>query len=88
MSEGTNVEPLPADPAVLHGGLSPRETEVLSRIAEGLSVSQVADCLGLSVKTISTYRARVLQKLLDARLIECGTTTALIRYGLKSGLVQ
>lgn len=68
--------------------LTTRELEVLVGIGEGLTVSQVAARHGLSVKTVSTYRGRTLQKLTDARVIERWTTAALIRYALKEGLVQ
>ncbi len=48
---------------VPHEQLSDREYEVLRLIASGMSVSQIADKLLLSVKTISTYRSRMLQKM-------------------------
>ena len=56
--------------------LSVRELEVLSLFARGWTVSQIAKRLKLSVKTVSTYRSRVLQKL------GLGTTADLIRYAL------
>jgi DNA-binding NarL/FixJ family response regulator len=74
--------------STLHDTLSPRELEILKSIGRGLTVSQIAECLGLSVKTVSEYRRRVLEKLLLAGGIDAATTTALIRYALKSGLVQ
>lgn len=46
-----------------HHALSDREHLVLCQIAQGKAVSQIADELALSVKTISTYRARLLEKL-------------------------
>lgn len=46
-----------------HETLSDREFEVMRLIASGKSVGDIARELALSVKTISTYRARVLQKL-------------------------
>src|SRR6266576_2173516 len=46
-----------------HEALSDREYQVLRMIASGLTVSQVAARLTLSVKTVSTYRARVLEKM-------------------------
>ena len=45
-----------------HEQLSDREFEVLKQIGAGLSVSQIAEKLFLSPKTISTYRTRILQK--------------------------
>ncbi len=47
----------------LHQSLSDREFHVLRLIASGKTVKQIADELTLSVKTISTYRARVLEKM-------------------------
>ena len=46
-----------------HASLSDREFEVLRLIGSGLSVGDIADRLSLSVKTVSTYRARVLDKM-------------------------
>lgn len=46
-----------------HELLSDRELQVLSMIASGKTVSQIAKELSLSVKTISTYRARILEKM-------------------------
>lgn len=64
----------------VHEALSDRELEVLRAIAAGESVSQMADRLALSVKTVSTYRSRILRKL-DLR-----HTSELIRYALDHGL--
>jgi two-component system, NarL family, invasion response regulator UvrY len=47
----------------LHARLSNRELEVFLRIAAGMGVSRIAKNLGLNVKTVSTYRSRVLAKL-------------------------
>jgi DNA-binding NarL/FixJ family response regulator len=46
-----------------HEMLSDREYEVMCRIAEGKTVTEIAGELSLSVKTISTYRVRILEKL-------------------------
>lgn len=69
-------------------GLSPRELDVLRTMGEGKTVSQVAAVFGLSVKTVSTYRGRILDKLSECQAIESRTTAALIRYAIKSGLVS
>ena len=65
-----------------HERLSDREHQVMILIASGKTVSQIADELFLSVKTVSTYRARVLEKM--------GMTTnaELIGYAIKAGLVD
>ena len=47
----------------LHSALSDREFEVLRLIASGQTVGDIADRLSLSVKTVSTYRARILEKM-------------------------
>jgi len=46
-----------------HEGLSTREYQVLMRLAGGRTVTEIAHEMGLSVKTVSTYRARMLEKL-------------------------
>jgi two-component system, NarL family, invasion response regulator UvrY len=61
--------------------LSERELEVLVLIAQGRSVKHIAGSLMLSIKTVSTYRARLLDKL------QLSTTAELIRYALDHHLV-
>jgi DNA-binding NarL/FixJ family response regulator len=65
-----------------HHALSGREHEVLCRIGEGHSVKDIAEALNLSVKTVSTYRTRVLEKM------RLKSTADLIRYALKHRLVE
>jgi DNA-binding NarL/FixJ family response regulator len=55
---------------------------VLRLIASGKTLTQVAEELNISVATVSTYRARLLEKL------GLGNTAELIRYGLEQGLVE
>lgn len=64
-----------------HERLSDREFDVMRGIASGNSVSEIATQMHLSVKTVSTYRARLLDKM--------GMTTnaELTRYALQHGLV-
>jgi DNA-binding NarL/FixJ family response regulator len=66
----------------LHEALSDREFEVLRMIGSGKTVSQIAESLYLSVTTVSTYRARILEKL------NMTTTPELIRYALHHQLVN
>jgi two-component system invasion response regulator UvrY len=66
----------------LHELLSDREFQVLRSIASGKSVKQIAEELALSVKTVSTYRTRILEKT------EMKTTAELIRYALREQLVD
>jgi two-component system invasion response regulator UvrY len=46
-----------------HEGLSDREFEIMCLIASGKTVSEIAELLSRSIKTISTYRARILEKM-------------------------
>jgi two-component system invasion response regulator UvrY len=65
----------------LHEQLSDRELQVFLRLARGESVSDIAAVLNLSVKTISTYRTRLLEKLGVASNAELAT------YALRHGLI-
>ncbi|HLJ37642.1 MAG TPA: response regulator transcription factor [Steroidobacteraceae bacterium] len=66
----------------LHAALSQREFQILCKLAVGRSVSEIARELCISVKTVSTYRARVLEKMKFA------TNADLTTYALKNGLMQ
>ena len=63
-----------------HAHLSDRELEVLRRLVAGQRLTDIAAALHLSVKTISTHKTRIQDKL------ELPSTAALIRYGLEHGL--
>ena len=63
-----------------HESLSDREFEVLKSIGHGSSPTEIADRLSLSIKTISTYRSRILQKM------ELKNNAELIQYVIKKGL--
>lgn len=65
-----------------HETLSDREFEVMRLIASGKTVGEIAVLLSLSDKTISTYRARVLEKM------GMKTNAELTHYTIKSGLVD
>ena len=65
-----------------HERLTDREFEVLRLLASGKTVSQVADGLALSVKTVSTHRARILQKM------SMKTNAELTHYAIKNRLVE
>lgn len=65
-----------------HELLSDREFEVLRAIASGRTVSQIAAEVHLSVKTVSTYRARILEKM------RMKTNAELTTYAVRNGLVQ
>ena len=62
--------------------LSDREFQVLRLIASGKIVSEIAQELSLSVKTISTYRSRILEKM------EMKNNAELMHYAMQHGLVE
>ena len=62
--------------------LSQREREVLRLVALGHTNQEIADQLYLSIKTVETYRARVMDKL------NLRSRSALVRYALKRGLLD
>lgn len=66
----------------LHDGLSERELQVFLRLAKGETVGHIAESMFLSVKTVSTYRSRVLEKL------KLASNSDLTYYALKTGLIQ
>jgi DNA-binding NarL/FixJ family response regulator len=66
----------------LHTGLSERELQVLCKLAAGRSVTQIAEELSISVKTVSTYRSRVLEKM------HLDTNADLTTYALRNSLLQ
>ena len=68
--------------ALPHETLSHREYQVMCMIASGQTVSAAARELSLSVKTISTYRARILEKL------KMKNNAELMRYAIKNQLVE
>lgn len=65
-----------------HETLSPREFEILVMIGSGKRVSQIAEVLHLSGTTVSTYRARILEKM------HLTTTAELIRYTVRNNLAE
>jgi DNA-binding NarL/FixJ family response regulator len=62
--------------------LTPRERLIVHLIAEGYSNKEIAELLGLSVKTIETDRAAVKRKL------NLKSLAALVRYAVRNGLVE
>jgi DNA-binding NarL/FixJ family response regulator len=66
----------------LHTRLSQREFQIFCKLAAGAAVSQIAEELFLSVKTVSTYRARILEKMGVA------SNADLTYYAIKNGLIQ
>jgi len=66
----------------LHELLSERELQVFLRLARGETIGHMADSMSLSVKTVSTYRTRVMEKM------KLESNSDLTYYALKNGLIQ
>lgn len=66
----------------LHAELSQREFQIFCKLAAGAAVSKIADELYLSVKTVSTYRTRVLEKM------GMKSNADLTYYAIKNGLIE
>jgi DNA-binding NarL/FixJ family response regulator len=62
--------------------LTERELEVLKLLAQGVTNKKIADQLSISVKTVETYRARIMQKL------NVHTSAELIKYAIKNELIK
>ncbi len=65
-----------------HENLSDREYQVLCMLASGKRLKDIGDDLNLSIKTISTYRSRILEKM------KMGNNAEIIRYALQNNLVR
>ena len=65
-----------------HELLSERELQVFLRLARGETVGHIADGMSLSVKTVSTYRTRVMEKM------NLASNSDLTYYAMKNGLIQ
>lgn len=75
------LDALDTDPdSAPHAALSDREFQVLRLLASGLTVGGIAERLSLSVKTVSTYRTRLLQKM------GMSNNAELTRYAIENGL--
>jgi DNA-binding NarL/FixJ family response regulator len=68
--------------APAHTLLSDREFEVLARIVAGRSLTEIAAELGLSIKTVSTHKSHILDKLQISNQVE------LVRYAIHHGLIE
>jgi DNA-binding CsgD family transcriptional regulator len=62
--------------------LSDREHEVMIRLAKGKSTREIADELFISINTVSTYRARILEKMRMKNVAE------IVRYAVKNDLLD
>jgi two-component system, NarL family, invasion response regulator UvrY len=66
----------------LHERLSGRELQIFLKIAKGLGISAIADELTLSVKTVSTYRSRILEKM------SFSSNADIVGYALRNTLIS
>ena len=66
----------------LHAELSQHEFQIFCKLAAGAAVSKIADELNLSVKTVSTYRTRILEKM------AMKSNADLTYYAIKDGLIE
>ena len=73
---------MPGSEAVPHESLSNREFEVLQLLVAGVSMTDIATQLNLSVKTVSTHKTNLMQKM------GLQNQSELIRYAIKHGLVE
>ncbi len=71
-----------AGPGAAGSELSSREREVLQLVGEGHSSAEIAELLGLSVKTVEGHRQRLMAKL------EAGNVAGLVRHAIRLGLVD
>lgn len=67
---------VPSDP------LTPRERQILQLVGEGKSTKEIANLLGISVKTAESHRGRLMRKL------DIHETASLVRYAIRRGLIQ
>jgi DNA-binding NarL/FixJ family response regulator len=63
-----------------HHALSEREYQIFEQIIQGKSLTEIADAMAISVKTVSTYRTRVLEKM------NMENNAELIHYAIQQGL--
>jgi DNA-binding NarL/FixJ family response regulator len=66
----------------LHSSLSTREFQVFCKLAAGAAITDIATELSLSVKTVSTYRTRVLEKM------QMKSNADMTSYALRNGIIQ
>jgi DNA-binding NarL/FixJ family response regulator len=76
------VASLPREASGAFSVLTPREREVLQLVAEGLPTKAIAGRLGVSVKTVETYRQQLMEKL------DLHSVAELTKYAIREGLTQ
>jgi DNA-binding NarL/FixJ family response regulator len=73
---------LDGDPAAPAEVLTPRQREILQLVAEGKSTKEIAADLELSIKTVETHRAQIMNRL------QIREVAGLVRYAIRMGLVS
>lgn len=81
VAEMLALETMDAHEGLPHKSLSDREFEVFQMVVHGKSITDIANQLHLSVKTVSTHKARILQKMNMQSIAE------LVRYAMTNGLL-
>lgn len=79
---GSYIRPQSVSPELLHRDLSDREVEVLRLIAQGFSNKEIAAQLAISIRTVETYKVRLMEKL------EFRNRSEIVRYALQQGWLQ
>ena len=72
----------PGSPAALHEHLSDRELQIFTLLARGTSVNDIADQLVISNKTVSTHKARLMEKM------NLASNADLVRYALHHRIIE
>jgi DNA-binding NarL/FixJ family response regulator len=72
----------PAEASIIGALLTAREREIIQLIAEGRSSKEVADALGISVKTAETHRANLMRKL------QLHSVSELVHYAIRNEIVE
>ena len=81
VAEQLAIDAMPARQDMPHTSLSDREFEVFNLLVSGKSITEIAEMLHLSVKTVSTHKTRILQKMSSHSLAE------LVQYAVAHGLL-
>ena len=82
LAEKTALNVIAETPALLHEALSDREYQVMRMIASGKTIQEIGGALFLSPRTVSTYRARLLEKM------NMKSNTEIVRYALEHKLLD
>ncbi|MFZ6844795.1 response regulator [Undibacterium sp. RuTC16W] len=82
VAEQLAMSAMPADNGLPHTQLSDREFEVFNHLVKGRSITEIGDLLHLSVKTVSTHKTRILQKM------GMNNMSDLVQYAISHHLLQ